>query len=670
MSKSWELLLKGVIGLTFFVPLLVMPGSFIFPFIVPKVIVFRTLVLLLIGLYLPLLISDWQRYRPRATPLTVAIGLFWVSLIISTFAGVDWYRSFWDNHERMLGLFTITHYLLYYLVITSIVKTWPEWRMLLRLFLVAGMLVMAVGFAQKLNPDLLLNQGSNRVISTLGNPIYYGGYAVFLLFTAVLLFWKEEARAWRIIALGEAGAAFFGIFFSGTRGSFLGLAAGIGVVVFSYLLSLRGAEHRRVRSILAGLIVLGVVTGGTAWAFRATPLVKQIPLVGDIVNVSISAGSASTRIMAWQIALKAWQDKPIFGWGPNNFYHAFNQYYRPEFLEHGYGETWFDNAHNIIINTLAVQGVVGVVVYLGLFFVAIGALWQAYQRGVVDAHILSIASGFLVAHLVQNVFVFENPTSYLFFFFFLAFVNAMSQGEVPLASAQKTRRISGGVATMVGLVILLLIYSTNVNSSRANTATLEVIRALGQGRPALELYTQALAIPSPHIDDIRNDLARAVSQVIPQYEEAKRTREAVELFDLAYDGLEKNQQLHPFDVRVYMQQSQLAQQGAALKKDTDLLTKAEVLLEQALQLSPKRQQIQFLLAAMKTRVGKYTEAVSLLQSAIQNDPKVDESWWRLALLYREVGQKDKAKELIGEAEKQGVHFSSEGERVVQEILAE
>ncbi len=119
MKKTIEWIVKGLIVATFFVPLVVAEESFIFPFIVPKVLLLRSLITFMLGGYLLLLLINWEAYKPRRTPLNIALGVFLLSFFISTFVGVDAYHSFWDNHERMLGLFTIIHYVAYYFVCTS-----------------------------------------------------------------------------------------------------------------------------------------------------------------------------------------------------------------------------------------------------------------------------------------------------------------------------------------------------------------------------------------------------------------------------------------------------------------------------------------------------------------------------------------------------------------------
>lgn len=667
MQKKLELITKGLIAATFFVPLVVIPSSFIFPFIVPKVVLFRSIVLLMLGSYLILLASRRDTYKIHITPITIGVGIFFTSFLLSTFFGVEWYSSFWDNHERMLGLFTLAHYVLYYLVITSLVRGWSEWKWLLRAFLFAGSLVMLVGVWQKLvNPDFLLNMGSERVSATLGNAIYYSAYGLFLFFVGVLLVLKEKrASAWFWYAALGALLGFAGIFFGGTRGTVLALIAGLGVVCLSYVILLN--DRPKIRKTLTGILAGGVILFLLLFAFRQTSFVRNIPTFGSLLNSQISGGTASTRIMAWGIAVDAWQERPLFGWGPNNFFYAFNKYYRPEFLRHGYGETWFDNAHNIIMNTLAVQGIVGILAYVGLFWVAIHMLWK--RRKTMDRHVVAIGTAFLVAHFVGNIFVFENPTSYMYFFFFLAFLNQMSEPEPAPKDADSSKKVSTVPAVAVTVFVLLIIFMTNVQPARANRATFRSLRDAFSGQIGLEAaYEKATSIPTPYIGDIRSDFARNLLPVIPQYAKAGKTDEAIRLAELLYAELEKNKMLHPLDIRNYMYQAQISQTEAEFNQIPDLLFRAEQNLEEAIRYSPKRQQLQYMLATIKLQVVKYDEAVMILEESIANDPIIPEGWWRLAAVYQNIGNTEKAKEVILTAEERGVSFTGKGAEIRATIM--
>lgn len=681
MKRNLEIAIKILVYATFFVPLAVMPSSFIFPFIVPKILLFRSLITLMIGAYALLLIINWQEYKPKFTALNLVLAAFLLSFTISTFVGADAYHSFWDNHERMLGLFTIFHYIAYYFIATAVFKNWTDWKWALVGFLGAGSVVMLVGVLQRLaDPNMLLNQGSDRVSATLGNPIYVGGYGLFLCFVSYLLYIKEKNTVAKIMLALAGFLAILGLFYSGTRGSMLGLLAGFGTAVVGYIIVLR--ENKKVRWILSGLAILGAMTVVLLIMFRSTDFVKNMPAIGRTVNTSFADVKASPRWVAWEIAVESWREKPFFGWGPNNYFYAFNKYYRSRQLEFSYSETWFDNAHNIIMNTLAVQGAFGIVVYLSIFGIGIASLVYARRKNNLEPHIIVVGAAFLVAHLVGNVTVFENPTSYLYFMFWLAMINSLSvncrseqsvgRGEVKpktISTPTINRSVGLGFIGTVAVVCFFVVFIFNIQPARANTSTLNVLRLLTQN-PVLALLEmkKVLAVSSPHIDDIRADIGRSSAQLLYSSRDKIGADKSKELWETVYMELQKNLILHPLDIRNQISLSQLAQIGVEITKNNNYYLEAESFLEDALRYSPKRQQIIYSLSGVKSTLGKSNEAAAMLEQTITDDPKIAEGYWRLALIYQINNQPDKAMEVINRANDNKIVWDEQGNQVVAQII--
>jgi len=320
------------------------------------------------------------------------------------------------------------------------------------------------------------------------------------------------------------------------------------------------------------------------------------------------------------------------------------------------------------MNTLAVQGGVGLLSYLSIFIIAGWGVWRARQRGL-DIHVAVIGIAFLAAHLVGNITVFENPTSYLYFMFWLALLNAniwkreatVSTGDKPITWAGV-----GGVAVFC----LLWIFIFNIQPAKANKMTLGVIRELNQ-KPttAIVSMNKALAFASPHIDDIRSDLARTVVQVLSNKDIANKLSKdaAIALWQSAYDNLSKNLVLHPMDIRNQLALASLAQMGYSFTGDGKYITASEDLLEESLRLSPRRQQIIYSLATLKSNLGKNGDAELLLQGSIKDNPKIEEGYWRLAYLYSLTGNKVQANEVITVAEQNGVVWSEQGRAVISQI---
>lgn len=672
-AKYFRRFTQLLVGLSFFMPLIVIPSSYIFPFIVPKVLAFRSIVLLMLAAYILLLVSNWERYKPKLSWLNVGVFLFILSFTISTFVGVDPYRSFWDNHERMLGLFSVLHYVLFYYIVSATIEKWSEWRWVLRTFSLGAVIVMLVAFLQRyINPDLVLNQGSaGSVHATLGNPIYLGGYGFFLAFLGILLYTKDKGinRYWRYWYIFAAIMGLFGIYAAGQRGPFLGLAAGavIGVYVYVYLYQEKEwLKKFAIYGTLAGLVIVGGL-----FYYRKTNFVKNIPIVGATVNIDPDKGTLETRLLSWGAALQATQDRPVFGWGPRNFYYGFNQYYPAEILSHGYGETWFDNAHNIVMETLATRGIFGILTYFALFVSVIIAVVKGYRNGNLNAHEVALISAFTVGHFVHNVLVFEDPTSYLYFLFSLAYVNQRGTRDRKRVEVENNSGLSYGLAGTVTAVALFLVYMTNIQPAKANTSSLNTLKAIKRGRGGLKSYEKTLNIPSPHQDVIKTDLAQAVLRVVPKYQKADKPKAILPLVEKAYSDMEEVIQLHPREIRAYMKKSRLAQSLAQIKQDQSYMKEAEKALETALTHSPKRQQLQFMLSNLKLRLSKTEEAKQLLVDARDNYRKLSEPWWRLAIYYQRQGKSSKAQDVIKQARKEGIKFDGKrGKKVVKQIMSQ
>ncbi len=111
---------------------------------------------------------------------------------------------------------------------------------------------------------------------------------------------------------------------------------------------------------------------------------------------------------------------------------AFNKYFEPEFQQ--YEIAWFDRAHNKLFDVLVMQGVLrsGISIYL----VACG------ERNISVARLKTAKTFcfgaaltfFGAAYFVQNLFVFDQITTYIPLFMFWGFVIHMESEKAPEVS--------------------------------------------------------------------------------------------------------------------------------------------------------------------------------------------------------------------------------------------
>ena len=222
----------------------------------------------------------------------------------------------------------------------------------------------------------MLIQG--RFEGSLGNPAYVDPYLIFSMFFVAYL-WLSSKLESKLTALKSWGygvflAVLFVFFILGqTRGAFLGLIAGVFVLVLYLIFSSRGSVRKWGAITLGILVVLGL----GLYAVRNSPTVQNLP-EGRLLQISFSDTTAQTRFWVWGEAWQGFLERPVLGWGPENFTPVFDKFFNPNFYVPGQNnETWFDRAHSVFFDYLSETGVLGLLSYLGIFFMF---YWEFFKK--------------------------------------------------------------------------------------------------------------------------------------------------------------------------------------------------------------------------------------------------------------------------------------------------
>ncbi len=445
--------------------------STLFPFIVGKYVWFRTvidlsLIFFLLGL---LLRRDARQYGIRLikwlkSPLAIAVGVFAAVFVLAGFFGIDPKFSFWSNFERGEGGLQMLHFYLFFILLGVLLKDEKDWRKFFLLSVIAGLFMIFYGLGAGLKYiDAEVGQQTgagaqpvwsgkggvlfqafrnfigpafgqgNRFQGSIGNPAYVATYLIFMLFYSIylILISKKRLLTFGNLMLG-AVILIFGAFFvfAGTRGAFVGLLAALFLGII-YLICI-ARKWRPKLLILVGIIVLTVIAFSV---FKNTPFIKSIPAL-RIFDISFSARTFQDRIYIWGAAFKSFKERPILGWGPENFSYIFDSHYPTEFFtpERGFG-AWFDRAHSVFFGYLSETGVLGLLSYLTIFFVFYFQLFKKKfnLRIASNKEELSLSNkeyfmkllifAIPIAYLVQGLVLFEVLVIYLNLFLFFAFVN-------------------------------------------------------------------------------------------------------------------------------------------------------------------------------------------------------------------------------------------------------
>lgn len=194
-----------------------------------------------------------------------------------------------------------------------------------------------------------------RAVGTLGNPVYLGACLVALFpLTLGLALDKAGQDRW----LGGAGAlgVLAGLFASGSRGAFLGAAAG--AVICLWLAGrLRAPSGRRVWT---GAIIVILLAG-----------------LGASMRLRRFSVSDSARLAMWDSALKAARRAPWLGSGPDTFEGVLRRGRTDDFIRALGPNAGQANAHNDILQALTTMGVLGLAAYLWLAWALAVLAWRS-----------------------------------------------------------------------------------------------------------------------------------------------------------------------------------------------------------------------------------------------------------------------------------------------------
>ena len=214
------------------------------------------------------------------------------------------------------------------------------------------------------------------------------------------------------------------VFLSQSRGAWLGLAAGLALLL--------ACGGRRARWLLAGLALLGVLTlflvGGPQSALR---------LVGQVLGADVGA-KVSERQTLWHFGLLVIHDFPFTGVGLNVFRKMLPVFYPDLSLSPGFDIT---HSHNHLLQAAINFGLPGLVAYLGLWVGAAYALFQAH-RAAADPWLRAAAVGLgagLLAEFVYGTSDVIDTGAKLGLFFWLALALSISLYQVVLAHRPDAR---------------------------------------------------------------------------------------------------------------------------------------------------------------------------------------------------------------------------------------
>lgn len=284
----------------------------------------------------------------------------------------DLYVALFGTHIRMLGLGTVAGYVVLYFGIAFLVRTRPEAFAVVASGLAGSAAVIGyetIQFAGK-DPVAWSVSTAFRPFSTLGQTTTLAEYLTVLFLGAVAVALLDE----RLALVSRIGVGLYslllaaGILVTETRSAFIGLASGAAMLL---ALTWHGHPNRRARMLsLAGA---GATTVALALVLLLTPLGARLLTTVELPGIDVTGddatprleGSADVRVALYEIALRMVRDRPLFGYGPDNFSVAL-PLYRSASEPFEVQQSPATSAHGWAAQVAATSGIVGLAAFVAI----------------------------------------------------------------------------------------------------------------------------------------------------------------------------------------------------------------------------------------------------------------------------------------------------------------
>lgn len=374
-------------------------------------------------------------------PLLPQILLLILVYLLATVLSVTPRVSFWGSYQRLQGTYSTLTYCLIFFVTWQSLRVRAQLERLLNVIVLTSLPVALYGVLQHYGLDPLPWAGdvTDRVTANLGNAIFIAAYLIMAFFITLE---RAVARFGRLLSADDSSMAdavaggvylfvlalqVLAIYFSKSRGPWLGLLGGVYVFVLISLVAMRRSaiDRKPLRpgeagksvalallsplvGVLPAYLALILTRRGRRWLWLSwciqsllaillllafnlprTPLapLREVPGIGRLGQVfETEGGTGRVRVLIWEGAvemLKADPLRTLAGYGPESMYVAFNRFYPPDLAHYESRNASPDRSHNESFDALLTTGVIGFLVYIALFvgIFLYGLRWLGFLPG-------------------------------------------------------------------------------------------------------------------------------------------------------------------------------------------------------------------------------------------------------------------------------------------------
>ena len=640
-----------------------------FPYIIGKATVFRFIIGIMLIIWSFLMFGKnrgEKSFFSKLNLLSKSVVIFGLIVFISALFGVNFYYSFFSGNERMEGILGIWYFIAFFLIIATTFD-YLELEKIIK----GQVLISLVYSLFALIPFLkwgyiLVKPGGERLMGYTGNPSFFAAYLIFNAFFALYLYFREYSFDKKILNwwLGAFLIQSFLIFVTLTRGAMLGYLVSIVLIALAIIFLSKDKSLLILKKISIGFLILILVMVLITFGGKNTSFVKNNSILSRFASISISAPTAMSRIFSAGVAWESFLQKPLFGWGQENYEAAYVENFNPEVMKHLPEDFYFDRAHNKPMEVLACNGFIGILFYLSIFGIGLYFLNELRKKQQWFLPSLALA-GCLVSYFIQNVFIFDFHESYLMFFLLLGLISVLgnlSKHEEDVCLSKNDEQDENekiekkdyagqmGNYLIIIVIICAITYSTIQWVIKPYLVSKKIMKIGSyinqeQGELASQELKQALYNPAFLLDDI----IIGVKKIYSSYSSKLKNEDKQEIIEALVVKAEQAVEDKPWRFGLITAKGDL--ETIYLQWDASYLDKAKHTAETVLTRFPHFPQAYLFASKFYLINGEIEKSIETTEKTIELNPKINTSYYLLGVAYNELGEMEERNEnLIKAAE--------------------
>jgi putative inorganic carbon (hco3(-)) transporter len=260
---------------------------------------------------------------------------------------------------------------------------------------------------------------SKRAEGPMDEPNAYAQIMLVLLPLAFFIYRSGGSRRERILAAAAGALILGGVLVSYSRGAFVAL-----VLIILLAAQLRWIRRAHLLACALALAALIPLVASEALVSRITSITTAVDVLqgSSAVQADAAIQGRATEMMA---GFQAFLDHPVLGVGPGQYAPFYSVEYHQKNPRFKFKDLRITRrAHSLYLEIAAEVGLVGLTVFLSIFFVMMRGLWRVHSRRTGERDVLAdLAVGVwlsLCAYLLTGIFLHLMYERYLWILMALA----------------------------------------------------------------------------------------------------------------------------------------------------------------------------------------------------------------------------------------------------------